>query len=358
MRASTPASGLIAHLGDTYRRVAPDVCVILGDDQHELFQDDHMPTFAIYHGESVEDRPHQGGGGPRAYSDPAVGNHPTESIAQPTDAELGMHLIKSAVAAEFDVARSNKLPVSRSEGKIGHAFYYFYRRLMDNKAIPNVPIMVNTYYPPNAPSAARCYKFGQAIGRALLDWDAPKRVAIFASGGLSHTVIEEDIDYRIIEGLQSGDTDKLLDYPDERFRAGTSEIKNWIALAGVMSVTGEHGPGRLRALLSDGSGQRLRHGLRRVGLGARSSKRTSTTASSIRAAKRSVRLTGSTGPSRASGQAQGERIGLRPLTRFRKHRRTAWSTVVWAGPAWRSRQLASALTTSVAGWTTTPPRRC
>ena len=228
----------IAHLGDTYRRAAPDVCVILGDDQHELFQDDHMPTFAIYHGDSVEDRPHQGGGGPRAFSDPAVGNHPTESIAQPTDAEMGLHLIKSMVAAEFDVARSNKLPVSRSEGKIGHAFYYFYRRLMDNKAIPNVPIMVNTYYPPNAPSAARCYKFGQAIGRALLDWDSPKRVAIFASGGLSHTVIEEDIDHRIIEGLQSGDTDKLLDYQDERFRAGTSEIKNWIALAGVMSVTG------------------------------------------------------------------------------------------------------------------------
>ena len=230
----------IAHLGETYRRVAPDVCVILGDDQHELFQDDHMPTFAIYHGESVADVARQrGGGGPQAFSDPAVGNHPAELIAQPTDAELGMHLIKGLVAAEFDIARSNKLPVSRSEGNIGHAFYYFYRRLMDNKAIPNVPIMVNTYYPPNAPSAARCYKFGQAIGRALQDWDTSKRVAVFASGGLSHTVIEEDIDYRIIEGLKTGDTEKLLDYPDERFRAGTSEIKNWIALAGVMSVTGQ-----------------------------------------------------------------------------------------------------------------------
>ena len=228
----------IAHLGETYRRVAPEVCVILGDDQHELFQDDHMPTFAIYHGESVDDRARHGGPGPQSYTDPVVGNHPAEPVAQPTDAELGLHLIKGLVVAEFDIARSNKLPMSRTEGHIGHAFYYFYRRLMDNKAIPSVPVMVNTYYPPNAPSAARCYKFGQAIGKAIQDWDAPKRVAVFASGGLSHTVIEEDIDYRIIEGLKTSDTEKLLDYPDERFRAGTSEIKNWIALAGVMSVTG------------------------------------------------------------------------------------------------------------------------
>src|SRR5579862_6102539 len=29
----------IAHLGETLDRVAPDVCVILGDDQHESFDD-------------------------------------------------------------------------------------------------------------------------------------------------------------------------------------------------------------------------------------------------------------------------------------------------------------------------------
>ncbi len=228
----------IAHLGETYNKVSPDLCVILGDDQHELFQDDHMPGFAIYHGETVTDKPRQPGGFV-SFGDPVVGHHPGQGgVTQPTDAELGLHLIESMVKAEFDVARSNKLPVSRSEGNIGHAFYYFYRRLMDNKAIPSVPVMVNTYYPPNAPTAARCYKFGQALGHAIQNWDSNKRVAIMASGGLSHTVIEEELDNTIIEGLKSGDTSKLLDYPDERFRAGTSEIKNWIALAGAMSVMG------------------------------------------------------------------------------------------------------------------------
>jgi hypothetical protein len=197
-----------------------------------------MPGLAISHGETVTDKPRQPGGFV-SFGDPVVGHHPDQGgVTQPTDAELGLHLIESMVKAEFDVARSNKLPVSRSEGNIGHAFYYFYRRLMDNKAIPSVPVMVNTYYPPNAPTAARCYKFGQALGHAIQNWDSNKRVAIMASGGLSHTVIEEELDNTIIEGLKSGDTSKLLDYPDERFRAGTSEIKNWIALAGAMSVMG------------------------------------------------------------------------------------------------------------------------
>jgi 3-O-methylgallate 3,4-dioxygenase len=51
-------------------------------------------------------------------------------------------------------------------------------------------------------------------------------------------VIEEDLDLRILDGLRNDDVAKLTDYPDVRFRAGTSEIKNWIALAGAVSGSG------------------------------------------------------------------------------------------------------------------------
>jgi 3-O-methylgallate 3,4-dioxygenase len=47
----------IGHLGDTLQKVKPDVCVILGDDQHEAFYDDNMPALAIYHGDKVDDEP-------------------------------------------------------------------------------------------------------------------------------------------------------------------------------------------------------------------------------------------------------------------------------------------------------------
>ena len=156
----------------------------------------------------------------------------------PAEASLGEHLIESLIEEEFDVARSNKLPEGQRNGTIGHAFYFVYRRLMNNEVIPNVPILVNTYYPPNVPSPSRSYRFGQALRRAIESWDSDKRVAVIASGGLSHTVIEEDLDERILDGLQNKDVEKLTDYPDVRFRAGTSEIKNWIILGGAMADDG------------------------------------------------------------------------------------------------------------------------
>jgi hypothetical protein len=222
----------IHHMADTLAKVKPDVAIIFGDDQHESFHDDNMPSIAIYHGATVDDAP--AGGGAR---DANIDNSPKERVTHPGDAEFGQYLIEQLIANEFDVARTNKLPEGRRDGTIGHAFYYVYRRLMDNKVIPHVPVMVNTYYPPNAPTAMRSYNFGKALRKAIEDWDTDNRVAIFASGGLSHTVIEEDLDARILDGLKNDDVKKLTDYPDIRFRAGTSEIKNWIALAGVMSGT-------------------------------------------------------------------------------------------------------------------------
>ena len=228
----------IAHLSDTLEKAKVDVAVILGDDQMESFNDENMPSFCIYYGETLDDAP-RSSGWRATYSDKVIANAPAERVTYPAQAELGEHVVRSMIQNEFDVARSTKLPPGRSgDGTIGHAFYYAYRRLMGNDVIPNVPVMVNTYYPPNAPTAARCYKFGKALAQAINEWDSDRRVAIIASGGLSHTVIEEELDSRILDGLRHDDLTKLTDYPDERFRGGTSEIKNWIALGGVMSDTG------------------------------------------------------------------------------------------------------------------------
>jgi len=222
----------IAHLSETLERVAPDVCIVVGDDQHEAFQEDNMPSLSIYYGPTVADSP-EPSGRRRDYVDTTVGNYPSERLTHPGEPGLGEYLIEALIERDFDVARSASMPVGRGEGTIGHAFYYVYRRLMNNEVIPHVPVMVNTYFPPNTPTARRCYRFGQALQGAIDEWDSDKRVAIIASGGLSHTVIEEDLDARIIEGLREDDFDKLTDYPDVRFRGGTSEIKNWIILAGA-----------------------------------------------------------------------------------------------------------------------------
>jgi len=231
------AQTAINHLSDTLAKVKPDIVVILGDDQMESFNEENMPAFCVYYGDDVDDAPRLAG--PRGtLSDPQYAHRPDGRLTHPTEAAMGEFLIESLIKAEFDVARSKKLPIGRGEGTIGHAFYYVYRRLMDNKVTTNVPIMVNTYYPPNAPTAARCYKFGQALRTAIESWDSNKKVAIVASGGLSHTVIEEELDAKIIDGLKHDDVAKLTDFEDVRFRGGTSEIKNWIGLAGALSGTG------------------------------------------------------------------------------------------------------------------------
>src|SRR5690606_24696904 len=48
-----------------------------------------------------------------------------------------------------------------------------------------VPVIVNTVQHP-LPSAARCYKLGEAIGRAVRAWESDARVLVVGTGGLSH----------------------------------------------------------------------------------------------------------------------------------------------------------------------------
>ncbi|HEY3115846.1 MAG TPA: hypothetical protein VGK54_03815, partial [Chloroflexota bacterium] len=117
------------------------------------------------------------------------------------------------------------------------AFYYVYRRLMDNHVIKNVPILLNTYYPPNQVPVKRCYLLGQKLREIIEAWASNTRVALIASGGLSHFVIEEDLDEQIIDGLKTKNADKLTSLPDNRFHSGTSEIRSWITMAGALADT-------------------------------------------------------------------------------------------------------------------------
>ncbi len=229
----------ISHLAATLDEVAPDVVVILGDDQHECFMDDNMPAISIYWGDTVDDAPDAYG---RRLENGAAGgafdNAPKERTSHPTDPVLGRYLIETLIRDGFDVAHSKTLPKENHNGAIGHAFHYVYRRLMNNEVIPHVPLFMNTYYPPNQPTIKRCFQLGRSLRKAIEAWDSPKRVALIASGGLSHFVIEEDLDHHILDALQRKDETKLTELPNIRFNSGTSEIRNWITLAGAMADDG------------------------------------------------------------------------------------------------------------------------
>jgi len=61
---------------------------------------------------------------------------------------------------------------------------------------------------------------------------------IAASGGLSHTKIDEALDEKFLAALKSNDTDYMSAMPASVFREGTSEILNWIAVAGAANRPG------------------------------------------------------------------------------------------------------------------------
>jgi 3-O-methylgallate 3,4-dioxygenase len=217
-------------LGDALRKSRADVVVIFGDDQQEQFHDDNMPMFAIYHGKSVP-IVKDSGLRPAAWKDAERRGWAETASEYEADQELADHLIRALTDAEFDITRSNKL---RPEIGVGHAFSFLYRRVLPGGKVPMVPVMVNTYYPPNQPTPKRCYAFGQAVRKAIESWGSDKRVALMASGGLSHVVIDEEIDAMTIDGLKNKKPEVLFRLPREKLRGGTSEILNWVALAGAM----------------------------------------------------------------------------------------------------------------------------
>jgi 3-O-methylgallate 3,4-dioxygenase len=228
-------------VADTLARVAPDTVVIIGDDQEEVFYEDNMPALSVYWGETLEVGPL-----PEAFLTnraPGLniadwGYYPPEPGIAPCEPKLGLHIIQSLIEDGFDIAHSRRLPPGNAGNHpVPHAYGFIYRRLMHDKIIPNVPVFINTFYPPNQPTLPRCYAFGQALRRAIESWNSDKRVAVMASGGLSHFVIEEDLDRQVLDAMQERDSDRLLGLPVEYFESGTSEIRNWIALAGAMEDT-------------------------------------------------------------------------------------------------------------------------
>ena len=218
-------------LRDTISKASPDVMVVVGDDQHENFLDDNMPAICIFRGKSVhivrrtgikaEWKAIEEGGKP-------VGTYPAEPA-------LAEHIIRHLVNNSFDLASSNQL---KPDMGLGHAFTFIYRYILPEGNIPIVPVMVNTFYPPNRPTPSRCYALGRALRQAIEEWDSRKRVALIVSGGLSHVLLDEELDRSTIKAMREKNADYLCGLSDEKIyppgSPGTSEICNWVVAAGAL----------------------------------------------------------------------------------------------------------------------------
>jgi len=219
-----------------YRRAKVDVAIILGKDQKEIFVH-HSPSIAIYSGAEVHNGPPQ-----RAVYAP---DHHVVHGCHPA---LARYLLDTFQARGFDLTDLFEWPENVWMEKqmkrkaeypvVPHAYSFVYHQIMGDDPPPHVPVLMNLFYPPTQPSMARCIEFGDVLRDAILAWPEDVRVAVIASGGLSHFVNDEEFDRDILKKLAAYDYEGLAAIPDGWFQSGTSEIKIYSTVMKALQHTG------------------------------------------------------------------------------------------------------------------------
>jgi 2,3-dihydroxyphenylpropionate 1,2-dioxygenase len=212
----------LQQLGSILDETAPDALLVVGTDHLETFSLDLVPTFALVTGQRAE------------------GEFGGEAFSVPVHRPLARGLLEGLVERGFDLAYSQ-------HAQLGHAFATPFRFVRGTRPIPVIPLLVNVYLPP-LPPPRRCVALGQAIGEIIQQ--RPERVAILASGGMSHYPgtpryphPEFAFDHWILEQIGEDDLDPILDLtPEQLEEVGEGELLCWFVLWGAM---GRRGPGRV-----------------------------------------------------------------------------------------------------------------
>ena len=206
-----------------YRRANVDVAIILGKDQKEIWPD-QSPSITIYTGAEVHNGPPQ-----RPVYAP---DHHVVHSAYP---ELATYLIKAFQAEGFDLNDLMAWPentwMAARQGYnpdypvVPHAYSFVYHQIMGDEPPRHVPVLFNLFYPPTQPSMKRCIEFGRVLREAIAAWPEDVRVAVIASGGLTHFVNDEEFDRDVLGKLAAYDYDGLAAIDDSYYQSGTSEVK-------------------------------------------------------------------------------------------------------------------------------------
>ena len=220
-------------LAEEIAAAAPDVIIIVGDDQDELYTPGNMPSIAVYAGEEIvthsfdEELPPWLQIVAEAYGMDEVHTFPGHPA-------LAFDLIDSLMDQEVDLAVADKVSNPQNAG-FGHAFGFPAERLFGARAIPMIPVLLNTYFPPNVPRPKRCFDVGRKIRNAVEASPLDLKVAVMASGGLSHFVVEEELDRQVLAGLAEPAGNILQNLPFDALKEGSSEILNWVMTAGAVA---------------------------------------------------------------------------------------------------------------------------
>jgi aromatic ring-opening dioxygenase catalytic subunit (LigB family) len=216
-------------LGRRIAQARPQAVVVVSDDHVHNFFLDNLPAFCI--------------GAADGYKTPIEAWLKAEKRVLPGDAALGAYLLGEALEAGFDPALSMNLTLD-------HGTLTPLELAGVGREIPVAPVLINCVQPP-FPTMRRCLQLGRFLGEALRAYPGLERVAILATGGLSHDVgtprmglVNEDFDRTFLRLLAGDDDDALLAYARDRVNEagnGAEEVRMWLVAHGAARSVGRRG---------------------------------------------------------------------------------------------------------------------
>ncbi|KAA9166430.1 catechol 1,2-dioxygenase [Amycolatopsis acidicola] len=146
---------------DAVAAAEPDIAIIIGSNHFRGFWLDMIPPFTLGVGEVL-----------------GAGEAKTPKGPQRTDQEFARSLAQQLIEAGTEVAISARLQIDHGQT---HAIQY----LLSGLEIPVVPLVINVFAAP-LPRLDRCVQLGRNIADAVRAIGGDRKVAVLASGGLSH----------------------------------------------------------------------------------------------------------------------------------------------------------------------------
>ena len=204
----------------------PDLLVMFVNDHLQNFAYDNLPAFCIGLAGSYE-APSEGGA--------AFMRIPARTLHG--NPEWAMALLEAGLAAGIDFAYSHDI---ESWDELSVPLHF----LMPDGEVPLVTVYTNCAAPP-LPTPRRCHQVGAFVGDFIRARPSGERVALVATGGISHWVgtpetgrINPEFDLRVLDHVARGDIEPLTRLTWEEIERdggnGGQEIRNWIALLGAV----------------------------------------------------------------------------------------------------------------------------
>ncbi|MEM2651262.1 MAG: hypothetical protein QXU87_04215 [Candidatus Caldarchaeum sp.] len=207
------------------RRIAAanaDTVIVFGSDHMETFWLNNYPQLLLFTGTEVG------------------GKFAGVELKLPSDPQLSKELLYGLIDMGFDVSFSHELELDHPY--ISPMYWVLKGAQHDSYRPKLVPFHVNSNVDPRI-KPRRAFELGQAVRKVLESSSLPNRVALIATGGLSHFVgtpyygkVDVEADNFLIEKMVSGRgyelADLTADWLDEH---GEFEFRTWLAVIGAVN---------------------------------------------------------------------------------------------------------------------------